>query len=174
MMEEVKDKPKRIICKAGNVFCVEVEGLHKRFFQYLGNDLKCLGGNLVRVFKKRYPMEYEPVIEDIISDKVDFYKYTWVYWGVKDGFWYRVGTSKDLGNLEKIYFIDDGANGLRDGYVEEWSIYEAFSGERIYCGKLSAKYQILERRYIFPPKFVSERICEGYDFFLCRTGFFQE
>lgn len=161
--EEVKDKPKRIICKPGNVFCVEVEGLHKRFFQYLGKDFKCLGGGLVRVFKKRYPMGYEPVIEDITSDEVDFYHYTWVSFGVPDGLWYRVGTSKDLGNLENIFFLAVRETIPKAGeYSEKWKLVEAFTGREIFVGKLPAKYQMLGCWGVSTPEMLYEMICIGY------------
>ena len=152
-------KPKRICCRAGDVFCVEVEGLHKRYFQYLGKDYTYLGGNLIRVFKKRYPMDYQPVIDDIISDEVDFYKYSWVSLGVKWNNWYRVGKSSNLGDLSNILLICDP---LTKGYSEEWSIHRAYTDGDIFIGKLPAKYQVFELVGIVPPDWIVKKIITGY------------
>lgn len=152
-------KPKRICCRAGNVFCVEIEGLHKRYFQYLGTDHTMLGGSLIRVFKKRYPMDYQPVINDIISDEVDFYNYTWVSLGVKWNDWYRVGKSSDLGDLSSIFFI----HALwTKGYSEKWELHRAFTQGDIYIGKLPAKYQVLELDGVAPPDWLIKQLTTGY------------
>ena len=98
-------KPKRVISRlVGNVFCAEIEGLHKRYFQYVGSDPYYLGSDVIRVFKKRYPMDYEPVIDDIVSDGVDFYQYIFLHLGVIEGYWYRVGRSKNVGDLNNIRY----------------------------------------------------------------------
>ena len=152
-------KPKRICCRAGDVFCVEVEGLHKRYFQYLGRDDSMLGGSLIRVFKRRYPMDYQPVIDDIIADEVDFYEYTWVRIGVKMNAWYRVGKSSDLGDLSNIFFIH--SPWVKE-YSEEWDLHRAFTQGDIFIGKLPAKYQVLELDGVIPPDWLIKQLTTGY------------
>lgn len=63
-------------------------------------------------------MNYEPVIDDIVSDEIDFYQYIFLHLGVIEGYWYRVGRSKDVGDLNNIYFI---RNNIDDkSYSERW------------------------------------------------------
>ena len=97
---------KRIVTKIGDVFCVEVDGRYKQFFQYIANDLTCLNSSTIRVFQKEYPMEYKPVVDDIVKDEVMFYAHTVLRFGIQEGVWYKVGKSADLGldGLNKILF----------------------------------------------------------------------
>lgn len=48
------EKSKRIVTKAGDVFCAEIDGKYKCFFQYIINDVvQKKNSNVVRVFKRR-------------------------------------------------------------------------------------------------------------------------
>ena len=92
---------KRIVTKIGDIFCVEVDNAYKRYFQYFCNDLTQLNSDVIRVFKKRYPMDYKPKSEDIVKDDVDFYAHTILRNGIEDGLWYKVGKSKGEFEEEK-------------------------------------------------------------------------
>ena len=85
---------KRIVTKIGDVFCVEVDNTYKRYFQYFCNDMTQLNSDVIRAFKKRYPMDYKPKPEDIVKDEVDFYAHTILRNGIEDGLWYKVGKAK--------------------------------------------------------------------------------
>ena len=95
---------KRIVTKIGDVFCVEIGNEYKCFFQYIEKDLEQLNSSVIRAFKTRYPMDYKPVIEDIVKDEILFYKHTILRVGIEDGAWYKVGKSKELGldGLSKV------------------------------------------------------------------------
>ena len=86
---------KRIVTRIGNIFCAEIEGKFKCFFQYIAKDMTQLNSSVIRVFKTHYPMEYKPVISDIIKDEIAFYAHTVLYAGIYFNAWYIVGTSKD-------------------------------------------------------------------------------
>lgn len=60
---------KRIVTKIGNIFCVEVDSKHKRFFQYVANDLSQLNSSVIRVFKRKYTIDYTPDMDDIVMMK---------------------------------------------------------------------------------------------------------
>ena len=92
---------KRIVTRIGNVFCAEINGEFKRFFQYVANDLTQLNSSVIRIFKTHYPMDYKPVIEDIIKDEVEFYAHTILKAGILFNAWYKVGTSKEVGEVYK-------------------------------------------------------------------------
>ena len=80
-------KKKRIVTRIGNVFCAEINNEHKRFFQYVANDLEELNSSVIRVFKPRYPMDYKPVIEDLVKDEVEFYAHTILKFGIVFNAW---------------------------------------------------------------------------------------
>lgn len=88
---------KRITVKIGNIFSVDVDNQHKRFFQFICRDLTILNSDVIRSFKTRYPKDSEPDIDTIVSDEVDFYAHTSVRAGVNMNLWHKVGNSKNLG-----------------------------------------------------------------------------
>ena len=92
---------KRIVTKIGDIFCVEVDNAYKRYFQYFCNDLTQLNSDVIRVFKKKYPMDYKLKPEDIVKDEVDFYAHTILRNGIEDGLWYKVGKAKGEFEEEK-------------------------------------------------------------------------
>ena len=90
-------KKKRVVTRIGNVFCAEINNEHKRFFQYVANDIEQLNSSVIRVFKNKYPIDYNPNVEDIVKDKIDFYAHTILKFGIEFNAWYKVGTSKTIG-----------------------------------------------------------------------------
>ena len=73
--------------------------------QFILVDSSCLGGWCIRVFKKEYATEDKPDMEDVISDKVDFYCLTYaIGHGVLDELWTKAGKSKELGSFDNIVF----------------------------------------------------------------------
>ena len=95
---------KRVYVKRGDVYCIEMKGEYKLFFHYLGNDRSCMGGAVIRVFSKRYDMDYVPDIKEIIKGDVMFYAHAFISDGIDAGVWYKVGHSKDF-DLEKLSHI---------------------------------------------------------------------
>ena len=78
---------KRIVTKMGDIFCVEIDNGYKRFFQYIINDIEALNSSVIRVFKTHYPMDYRPIIEEIVMDEVEFYAHTVLRAGIVYGAW---------------------------------------------------------------------------------------
>lgn len=97
---------KRIVTKIGNVFCAEIDNEFKCYFQYISNDLYNLNSSVIRVFKKRYPMDSNPTIDQIINDEVAFYAHTILRFGIQFNAWYKIGKSTEIGEkeLKKVYF----------------------------------------------------------------------
>ncbi len=46
-------------------------------------------------------MDYKPKIEEIVEDKVEFYAHTILKFGIVFNAWYKVGTSKNIGEGHK-------------------------------------------------------------------------
>ncbi len=91
---------KRIVTRVGDVFCVEIDGKYKYFFQYIAKDMTLMNSSVIRAFKTRYPIDYTPDIEAIVHDDVSFYAHTVLRAGIHFETWYKVGKSKFIGNNE--------------------------------------------------------------------------
>lgn len=175
----IKNMAKRICTRKGNVFCVELHDLsipnaifkkpHKRFFQYVANDMTELNSDVIRVFKKRYPMDYEPVIDEIISDEVDFYVHTIVSAWVKEEFCYRVGTTKDVGDIENIKFIESEDYGTRVEKSYNWYIW-TINEKKVYIGPRTGEYVFYNLGGVAPNHDVVHKLITG-EFLFKYPGF---
>ena len=134
----------RVTNRIGDIYCVEVQdfailGLrvkkgYKRYFQYIAKDTACLNGRVIRVFKRRYPLNYVMNIEEILTDKVDFYTHTMLSVGIKANAWQKVGKSKDVGDYEHVLFR------ARDFWGDGWNIWH-INGEYETVKRLTFKMQ---------------------------------
>ena len=95
---------RRIVTKIGDVFCIEIDGQYKCYFQYIANDFTQLNSSVIRVFKEKYPINYIPDIDTIIKDNVSFYAHTILKIGIVDNIWCKVGKSNTIGDVSNIYF----------------------------------------------------------------------
>ena len=77
------EKPKRIVTKIGNVFCVQISPQEKKYFQYIANDMLQLNSSVIRVFERTYPTDQEPKLTDVVQGKVEFYAHTVLSWGIR-------------------------------------------------------------------------------------------
>ena len=57
----------------GDVFCVKIDGNCKKYLQYIISDLTQLNSDVVRVFKKSYPINEEPDLTEVVKGNIDFY-----------------------------------------------------------------------------------------------------
>ena len=162
---------KRIVTKVGNVVCVEIDNEYKCFFQYIEKDILQLGSSVIRAFKTRYPMDYKPVIEDIVKDEILFYAHTILRVGIEYGAWYKVGKSKELGlsGLNNVMFGDvfnykatPNLQLIEVDYLENWTIWKV-NEERINIGVLPTEYyEIIEEGGVVPYDEVVTRFRIGY------------
>ena len=159
---------KRIVTKIGNVFCAEIDGKYKCFFQYIMNDITQLNSSVIRVFKRRYPMDYKPDIEEIVSDDVLFYAHTILRVGIEFGAWYKVGKSMNLGEekCRKVLFgythdtiFDEAGHPHQIIHWMVWHLGEDF----VRIKKLPEKYyNDFEDGSIFTFMDIIERIKYGF------------
>lgn len=159
---------KRIVTKIGNVFCVEMDGRYKCFFQYIANDIEQLNSSVIRVFRKRYPMDYKPDMDEIVAGEIAFYAHTILRAGIADGIWYKVGKASDIGQkaLENLIFGTTGKT--RYGTQEDadpkdnWRIWTT-NGHKLVNIPLpeSIKNKVEEGR-VLPYQCILDRIRYGY------------
>ena len=163
-------KPKSVVTKIGDVFCVELDNNTKGFFQFIAIDSTCMNSSVIRVFMKRYPVDKEVSIEDIVSDKVDFYTHTILRAGIDNNTWCKVGKSQDIGenDMQKIYF------GLAHEFKHEnfklipvdpmsnWNIWQ-INACHIFVGSLPKElHGHVEDGSVMPFHLIKARMISGY------------
>ncbi len=165
---------KRVVTRVGDIFCAEIGNEYKCYFQYMAKDSSLLYSAAIRVFKTRYPMDYEPDVEDIVKDEVLFYTHTFLRTGLDAKAWYKVGKSKELGleGLKKIVFghastftsVDSGAGIklVKVNPLDNWSIWRV-NEESVNVGNLPEEYRMCaEIGAVFSYGSITERLKYGY------------
>lgn len=165
---------KRIVTKIGNIFCAEIDGKYKVYFQYICSDMSQLNSSVIRVFSRRYPMDYVPKMEEIVNDEVQFYAHTILRAGIADGAWTKVGKSTDLGNgehkqvlfgycLSTIFTKPDNriieVNPLEHWFI--WHIGEPI--QRVDTFLSPAQTEILAEGGVMPYTAILDMMKYGYD-----------
>lgn len=155
----------RIVTKIGNIFCINVEGKYLRYFQYIANDLSQLNSSVIRVFKKKYPIDYKLNAEEVVEDEVELYTHTILSHGIREGLWTKVGKSKNIGTLDNIIFRIKLSGNMGDSNEPfEWAIWR-INEEYIRFGigvHLPEKFkQGTFVGLVCPPQRVWERIVAG-------------
>lgn len=101
-----KTKRTRIVTKPGFIYQVNVNNEFLSFFQLVCEDHTNCNTDVIRVFKRKYPIGSTPQIEDIISDDILFYTHTIVNAGVYKNYWIKYGKSANIGieKLDNVWF----------------------------------------------------------------------
>jgi hypothetical protein len=159
------EKRTRIVTKIGYVFCVDVDNQYKRFFQYIADDMTMLNGRVIRVFKRKYPMDYIPNMEEIVKDEVDFYAHTIIKFGIQQNLWYKVGKSSELGDVTNILFRDSEDYGFsKEEKSYNWYIWYINQPTK-FIGELTDEYKNIDIGVVIRYPSVAEKIKTGkYDF----------
>ncbi len=115
---------KRTVTRIGDIFCAEIDNEYKCYFQYVGKDSEQLGGALIRVFRKRYPLDANPDMMEIINGEIGFHTITFIQVGTKLGAWYKVGKAPILYQeyLTDIIFGDPRNMISPDGTLETYYV----------------------------------------------------
>ena len=161
---------KRVIIKKGDVFFVKIDNLNKRYFQYITNDLKQLNSDVIRCFKKIYAIEETPNLDEIVKDEIFFYAHCVTKWGVKLGYWEKVGNISDVGTFDHILFRGTTDYGARKGeepimISNNWYVWKINDKDFTSIGKLSNEYRRAEIGMVINPESIVYRVKTGeYDF----------
>ena len=73
----------RISTKIGDVFSVKVDENNKKYFQLITFDLTQLNSDVIRAFKKAYPIDITPDLSEIVDGEIEFYAHCVTKWGMK-------------------------------------------------------------------------------------------
>jgi len=155
----------RINTKVGDVFSVKIDDKSKKYLQYIVSDLTQLNSDVIRSFKDVYPIESIPDLSEVVKGEVEFYAHCVTKWGVKLGYWEKVGNIVEVGNIDHILFRDSNDYGNPKIKISnDWWIWK-INGEQRYVGKLDSKNQKAEIGLVINPESIVHRIRTGeYDF----------
>ncbi len=98
--------------KIGDIFEVDLENKMKGYVQYIVDDWYQLNSRVIRVFKKKYPFDEHPEIDEIVRGEIDFYTHVAdIKVGEKEGIWKKIGKSEDVGECN-FYFRGTYDSGM--------------------------------------------------------------
>ncbi len=156
----------RVSTKIGDVFLVKINDNSKKYFQLIAFDLTQLNSDVIRAFKKTYPINENPDISEIINGEVEFYAHCVTKWGVKMNLWEKIGNTIEIGNTTNILFRGSNDSGKLIGgepirISEKWYIWHINDENFTYVGKLTNENRKAEIGIVFPPFAIVERIKTG-------------
>ncbi len=149
----------RVITKIGDVFMAQLDGNGKKYFQYIANDLTMLNSSVIRTFRKRYPADAKPDLQEVVADEVDFYAHVVIKWGIKMSLWEKAGKVPFSGKLD-VLFRDSQDYGSGLGTSYNWLIWKV-NEEQKYVGKLGGEHQRAEIGVVVAPVDIVERMRTG-------------
>jgi hypothetical protein len=135
----------RIVTKIGDVFSVSLGDGTKKYIQYIANDLTQLNSDVIRGFRKAFPLDNHPTVGEVISDEVMFYSHTMVSLGVKMGLWEKVGRADEPVDVNSVLFrhTEQYARGINDPIItvsDKWYVWR-IGKDFQNIGKLEGKYK---------------------------------
>lgn len=150
---------KRVITKIGDVFMAIIDDTYKVYFQYITNDLEQLNSDVIRVFKKRYSKDEQPSLQEIINDDIDFYAHSVTNFGVKLGYWVKIGNIKDVGDFSQVPFCSKKEWPNKD--IDEWYVWQINKDSK-HIGSLKNNKKKIYIGVINPPQSIIYKIKNGY------------
>ncbi|MCU4423864.1 hypothetical protein [Acinetobacter sp. WU_MDCI_Abxb74] len=153
---------KRKNTKIGDVFAVKLDNGCKKYFQLVGFDLTQLNSDVIRVFKTEYSANTVPVLTEVINNEVDFYAHCITVFGIKLGFWEKVGNMPDVGNIDVLF--RSSSDSPKTKISNNWWIWKVNEPQQ-YVGKLEGENKFAEIGSVIPPDSIVYRIkTDRYDF----------
>lgn len=103
----------RVYTKIGDIFSVKIDENHKKYFQLIAYDLTQLNSDVIRAFKKEYPISITPNLSEVVGKEIDFYAHCVTKSGIKLNLWEKVGNTKEVGNTSQVLFRDTNDYGCK-------------------------------------------------------------
>lgn len=151
--------------KIGDVFSVNIDESKKKYFQLIALDLTQLNSDVIRAFKKVYPVNSSQELIEIINDEVEFYAHCVTKLGIKMGCWDKIGNVSDVGQIDHILFRDTGDYGNPQIKISQnWWVWKINQPQK-QVGKLTRENKNAEIGLIINPESIVYRMRTGeYDF----------
>lgn len=157
--------------KIGDIFSVKIDKDNKKYFQLVAFDLTQLNSDVIRTFKKEYPISANPDLSEIVSGEVEFYTHCVTKLGLKMNLWEKVGFISDVGKIDNILFRGSSDSGSKVGeenvkVSERWYVWRINDKNFTRVGKLKGENRKAEIGIVVNPYDVVERMKTGkYSFF---------
>lgn len=149
--------------KIGDVFLAKLDDKTKKYFQYIANDFTQLNSDVIRVFKKEYPLDADPDLSEVVKGEVEFYAHCVTKLGIKLGYWEKVGNVSEVGKTDHILFRSSG-DDPKTKVSHNWWIWK-IGEEQKPVGKLQGDNRKAEIGSVIPPDSLVHRMRTGeYDF----------
>ncbi|WP_299223799.1 Imm26 family immunity protein [uncultured Psychroserpens sp.] len=121
---------RRIVVKRGDVFEVKLNNNKKGYFQFIMLDTTQLNSEVIRVFKRKYEINENPNLNDIIESDIDFYAHVIIKFGIKMNLWRKIGNIPISKNITNPSFRDTKDYGTSNIEVSnkwfKWKANESF------------------------------------------------
>jgi len=152
--------------KIGDFFSVKIDESSKKYFQLIAFDLYQLNSDVIRVFKKLYSVDANPVLSEIAKGEVDFNAHCVIKFGIKMGLWEKIGNISDLGQLDRVMFRGTSDYGHKRGeepvkISEKWYVWRLGDLQTVRVGKLEGENRKAEIGLVMNPYDIIERIKTG-------------
>lgn len=148
---------KRIQCRKGDIFMVRLENF-QRYFQYIIDDESQLYSNVIKIFKRKYPLGSFPDYEELATSDVEFYAHTFIKYGVKQELWQKVSKASIYDNFD-AKFIDD-YDPIPEIGMKPWQVW-VLNRKRVKCDELPSEFKNADRGAVLPPEAIVYRIEHG-------------
>jgi hypothetical protein len=157
--------------KIGDVFSINTDENHKKYFQLIAFDLTQLNSDVIKAFKKVYPIDVNPNLSEIVNGEVEFYAHCVTKWGLKMNLWQKAGNTVEIGSTTHILFKDTNDYGV---WIEgepirisqKWYVWHINDDTFTNVGKLTGENRKAEIGVVINPNSIVHRIKTGkYDFF---------
>jgi len=159
----------RVYTKIGDVFSVKLNKTTNKYFQFIARDLNQLNSDVIRAFKKVYPIKDNQDLSVIVQDEVEFYAHCFIKIGVKIGYWEKVGSTKELGNFENILFRTNNRYVLKENVIPgislDWMVWKINDKNIKTMSELDEHSVKAELGLVVTPEDICERMKTGkYNF----------
>ncbi len=146
----------RVNTKLGDVFSVKTDSNNKKYFQLIAVDSTQLNSDVIRAFKKTYPLDENPELFEIINDEVDFFAHCVTKLGLKMNLWEKVGNTQEIGNTDDILFRDTNDYGVKSGeepikVSNNWYVWRINDKKFTQVGKLEGENRKAEIGIVINP-----------------------
>ena len=151
--------------KIGDVFSVKIDDSSKKYFQYIISDLTQLNSDVIRAFKKVYPINTNPDLSEIVNGEVEFYAHCVTKLGIKMGYWEKIANVSNVGEINHILFRDTADYGNPQIKIsQDWWVWK-INEEQRRVGTLVGENQKAEIGLVINPESIVYRMRTGeYDF----------
>jgi hypothetical protein len=159
----------RVNTKIGDVFSVKIDDNNKKYFQLVAFDLTQLNSDVIRAFKKIYPIDANPDVLEIVNGEIEFYAHCVTKIGLKMGYWESIGNINDVGKTDHILFRGTNDSGSKPGeqikVSHKWYVWKINDNDFTRVGKLEGENRKAEIGSVMPPDSIVYRMQTGeYDF----------